>query len=113
MKQATPHSWQVQVRTRSGSGALGPLHAMSMQIPANDAPEPAAAVSDSGSGVVAWVTAQSVMAGIGAAGGATRPPPSPDPGHRPAGHPPPTGRRSPSGASPAGRRGHGRYVGID
>src|SRR5258706_12998635 len=73
MKQATPRYWQVQVRTRTRSGVLGPLHAMSLPIPANDAPEPAAAVSDSGSGVVAWVTAQKVMAGLGSAGGETRP----------------------------------------
>src|SRR5260221_10400716 len=72
MKQATPVSWQVQVRARSGSGVLGPLHAMSLPIPANDAPEPAAAVSDSGSGVVAWVTAQKVMAGLVSAAGEPR-----------------------------------------
>jgi len=69
MKQATPRYWQVQVRTRTRSGVLGPLHAMSLPIPANDAPEPAAAVSDSGSGVVAWVTAQKVMAGLVSAAG--------------------------------------------
>src|SRR5258706_5882283 len=73
MKQATPRYWQVQVRTRTRSGVLGPLHAMSLPIPANDAPQPAAAVSDSGSGVVAWGTAQKGMAGTG--GGRRRAPP--------------------------------------
>ena len=69
LRQGAPGHWQVQVRTRSGNGVLGPLHAMSMPIPANDPPEPAAAVSDSGSGVVAWVTAQRVMAGLVSAAG--------------------------------------------
>lgn len=69
LKQGAPGHWQVQVRARSGNGVLGPLHAMSMPIPANDPPEPAAAVSDSGSGVVAWVTAQRVMAGLVSAAG--------------------------------------------
>ena len=69
LKQAAPHYWQVQVRTRSSKGVLGPRHAMSMPIPANDVPEPAVAVSDSGSGVVAWVTAQRVMAGLVSAAG--------------------------------------------
>lgn len=69
LKQGLPGHWQVQVRTRSNNGVLGPLHAMSMPIPANDPPEPAAAVGDSGSGVVAWVTAQRVMAGLVSAAG--------------------------------------------
>jgi hypothetical protein len=69
LKQGAPGHWQVQVRTRSSNGVLGPLHAMSMPIPANDPPETAAAVSDSGSGVVAWVTAQRVMAGLVSAAG--------------------------------------------
>ena len=42
---------------------------MSRPIPANDPPETAAAVSDSGSGVVAWVTAQRVMAWLVSAAG--------------------------------------------
>src|SRR5260370_21403826 len=37
LKQAAPRDWQVQVRTRSSRGVLGPLHTMSMPIPANDA----------------------------------------------------------------------------
>jgi hypothetical protein len=69
LKHALPGYWQVQVRTRSSGGVIGPLRAMSMPIPPNDPPEPAAAVSDSGSGVVVWVTAQSVMAGLVSAAG--------------------------------------------
>jgi hypothetical protein len=42
---------------------------MSGQIPANDVPEPAAAISDSGSGVVTWVTADEVKAGLVSAAG--------------------------------------------
>src|SRR5258707_3764428 len=40
-----------------------------MQIPAYDAPGPVAARSDSGSGGVAWVTAQRFMAGLVSAAG--------------------------------------------
>ena len=69
LKRAVAGYWQVQVRVRSSSGVLGPLHAMSARIPGNDPPIPAVAVSDRGNGVVAWVTAQRVRAGLVSAAG--------------------------------------------
>src|SRR5258706_16168453 len=72
MKQATPRYWQGQVRTRTRSGVLGPLHAMSLPIPANDAPETAAAVSDSGGGGGGGGAAPKGMGGGGGGGGGTR-----------------------------------------